>query len=240
MPIGMFYGYKIDYSKHANGIWHTSDSEDGTVIPGSAGATPEGTIKPGDFIFVDMNGDGVINDNDKTYLGSPHPKALYGLNINLQYKGIGLTAFFQGVYGNKVFNTMRYYSHAFHDNSVVPELYEESWRAGENEDAKYPRITNQFVDNNNYRISDFYIENGSYLRLKNVQLGYMIPVKWSEKIKMNNLRIAIGATNLFTLTNYTGFDPEVGADEIYKRPLGVDFGVYPQNRTYLGSITIDF
>ena len=135
---------------------------------------------------------------------------------------------------------MRYYSHSFHDNSVVPDLFRESWRAGDNEDAKYPRITNQFVDNNNYRISDFYIEDGSYLRLKNVQLGYMIPKKWIEKLKINNVRIAVGATNLFTMTNYSGFDPEVGANEVLKRPLNIDIGVYPQNRTYLGSITIDF
>jgi TonB-dependent starch-binding outer membrane protein SusC len=238
-PIGMFYGWKIDKTMpgHENGIWRTSDALPDGTIPTTAGALPQLGAKPGDYIFTDMNGDAKIDEQDKTYLGSPHPKGIYGLNLNVRYKNVELTAFFQGVYGNKILNTMRYYSYSFHENSTAPDLLERSWSKGDREDAEFPIITYISHDNNNYRLSDFYIEDGSYLRLKNTQLSYNIPVKWVQKIRINSLRIAIGATNLLTFTKYTGFDPEIGGDNI---TLGIDKGTYPQGRTYTANISIGF
>jgi TonB-linked SusC/RagA family outer membrane protein len=244
-PIGMFYGWKIDRTKYANGIWHSSDGDASGNIPASAGALPASGSKVGDFIYTDMNGDGVINEQDKTFIGSPHPKFTYGFNINVAYKNFELTAFFQGVYGNKILNTMRYYSYGYHGtasavgNSTVPDLLSNSWQAGVNEDAEFPRVSdkNDAVYMNNYRLSDFYIEDGSYCRLKNLQLSYLVPKKTIEKMKLTNMKLSVGATNLFTWTKYTGFDPEIGGDNI---SLGVDQGTYPQCRTYMGSITIEF
>lgn len=241
-PIGMFYGWKIDKSKpgHANGIWQTSDAIADGSIPATAGALPKGStrVQPGDFIYTDMNGDGVIDEQDKTFLGSPFPKATYGLNLNFRFKNVELTAFFQGVYGNKLLNTMRYYSYSFHGNSTAPDLLSRSWKKGVNEStAEFPINTYLVHDNNNYRLSDFYIEDGSYLRLKNLELSYIIPKKWIEKAKIKNMRVSAGTTNLMTWTKYTGFDPEIGGENI---SIGVDKGTYPQSRTFMGSISIEF
>jgi TonB-linked SusC/RagA family outer membrane protein len=241
-PISMFYGWKIDRTKpgHPNGIWQTSDATADGYIPITAGALPKGSsrVLRGDFIFTDMNGDGVIDEQDKTFLGSPFPKATYGLNLNLRYKNIELTAFFQGVYGNKILNTMRYYSYSWHGNSTAPDLLSRSWQKGVNENtAEFPINTDGIHDNNNYRLSDFYIEDGSYLRLKNLEISYNVPNKWIKKMKIKHLRVAIASNNLMTWTKYTGFDPEIGGDNI---SMGIDKGTYPQSRTYSGSISIDF
>ena len=112
-----------------------------------------------------------------------------------------------------------------------------SWQEGTNENAEFPINTYVNHVNNNYRLSDFYIEDGSYLRLKNMQISYNLPKSWFEKIKISSFRISVGATNLFTWTNYSGFDPEIGGDNI---AIGIDKGTYPQSRIYQGSFTLEF
>ncbi len=232
-PIGMFYGWKIDRTKYANGIWHEQDRETLTLD-----AVPSDYTVPGDYIFMDLNGDNKIDENDKTFIGNPHPDFSYGLNTTFQYGNIELTMFFQGVYGNDIFNVQRYYFYGYHgDNNAIQGLIENSYTT-ENQDAPYTRLTNAIDYNQNYRVSDFYIEDGSYLRLKNLQIGYTFPKEMMQKYKIGNMKIYVGGYNLITITDYTGFDPEIGVES--NTFMGIDRGSYPQARTYMAGIIMDF
>ena len=231
-PIGMFYGWKIDKTKYANGIWHEQDREDISLKP-----VPSEYTLPGDYIFMDLNGDNKIDENDKTYIGNPHPDFMYGLNLAFMYSGFELTLFFQGVQGNDVFNVQRYNFYGYHgSNNAVQGLIENSYTTN-NQEALYPRLTNTIDYNQNYRVSDFYVEDGSYLRLKNLQFAYTFPKKITEKIKLGNLKAYIGGYNLITITNYTGFDPEIGNES--NTFMGIDRGAYPQARTFMAGIIMD-
>jgi TonB-linked SusC/RagA family outer membrane protein len=262
--IGEFYGWKIDKSIEPNGIWHAKDMP---TIAGRALPTSSNLVQAGDYIFKDLNGDGRIDESDKTFLGSPLPNFTYGLNFYFKYKIVDLTMFFQGVYGNKIFNVEKYWVDAFHsgpgfdvnstetqlsnDNNVSSSLAANSYTAA-NENAKYPVIKNATVDNNvNYRASDFYIEDGSYLRLKNLQLGLNLPHDWIVRLKMTNLRVYASAYNLLTFTKYSGLDPEIGNQTntatvgaanttTSNTGMGIDIGTYPQARTYTFGILVDF
>lgn len=217
----------------------------------------------GDFIFKDINGDNKIDENDKTFLGSPLPDFTYGFNINLQYKIVDLTMFFQGVQGNKIFNVERYYLNAFHyggprpsssvfsnDNNMASDVPANSWTTT-NQDAIYPIIKNQVDNNNNYRVSDFYIEDGSYLRLKTVQLGVNIPDKICKPLKISRFRLYASVYNLLTFTKYSGMDPEIGDmvntgsvgnanTTTNNTSMGIDLGTFPQARTFTFGLLVDF
>lgn len=231
-PIGMFYGWKIDKTKYANGIWHEQDRDDITL-----NAVPSDYTVPGDFIFMDLNSDNKIDENDKTFIGSPHPDFMYGLNMAFRYSGFELTLFFQGVQGNDVFNVQRYNYYGYHgSNNAVQGLIENSYTTN-NQEALYPRLTNTIDYNQNYRVSDFYVEDGSYLRLKNLQFAYTFPKKFADKIKLGNLKAYVGGYNLITITGYTGFDPEIGNES--NTFMGIDRGAYPQARTFMAGIIMD-
>jgi hypothetical protein len=204
--------------------------------------------KPGDIRFKDIGGpkdakgnptgpDGKIDENDKTYIGNPIPDYSLGLNLNLTYKNFDLSMFFQGVFGNKVYSDIKNYTHAIlgHYN-VSQEAYNSAWK-GEGTSNTQPRISS--IDaNNNYRISSFFVEDGSYLRLKNIQLGYTLSNSISKILHLSKIRIFASGQNLFTLTKYSGLDPELGDSS----PLmvGIDYGIYPQPRTLLGGISVIF
>ncbi len=231
-PIGMFYGWKIDRTKYDNGIWREQDRE---TLP--LQNVPSEYTVPGDYIFMDLNADNKIDENDKTYIGNPNPDFTYGLNMVFRYANLELTMFFQGVYGNDLFNVQRYNFYGYHgSNNAVEGLIENSYTQ-DNEGAPYPRLTNAIDYNQNYRVSDFYVEDGSYLRLKNLQLGYTLPQKFSNKLRIENIKIYIGGYNLITITGYTGFDPEIGIES--NTFMGIDRGAYPQARTFMGGIIID-
>ena len=257
--IGEFYGWKIDRSFHSNGIWHT---EDMASIVGKPVPVAYNKVVAGDFIFKDLNGDGRIDENDKTFLGSPLPDFTYGFSVSLKYKIVDLLMFLQGVHGNKIFNVQRYWLDAFHyggarpantfsnDNNLASDVPANSWTST-NQDAKYPIIKTQVDNNNNYRASDFYIEDGSYLRLKNVQLGINLPQKVCESLKISRFRIYISAYNLLTITKYSGMDPEIGnqvntgtvgnaGTTTSNTSIGIDLGTYPQARTYSFGLLVDF
>lgn len=231
-PIGMFYGWKIDRTKYENGIWHEQDRETISMQP-----VPSEYTVPGDYMFMDLNADNKIDENDKTYIGNPNPDFSYGLNMNFRYSNLELTIFFQGVHGNDIFNVQRYSFYGYHgNNNAVQGLIENSYTQ-ENEAASYPRLTNAIDYNQNYRVSDFFVEDGSYLRLKNLQLGYSFPKRISEKLRIANIKVYIGAYNLITITGYTGFDPEIGIES--NTFMGIDRGAYPQARTFMGGIILD-
>jgi len=231
--IAYFYGLKTD------GVFHNQAEleaykKDGVAIQPNA--------QLGDVKFVDLNGDGVIDDKDRTYLGSATPSFTYGFNANFAYKGFDLKLFFQGVQGAEIVNALGYFTHNSNGqwNSMASRL--DRWTP-ENPNSNEPRMTVADA-NQNYRFSDRYVENGSYLRLKNVTLGYTLPNKLVSKWRINNVRAYVSADNLLTFTKYTGLDPEVG-DYGYNgssNPLayGVDVGTYPQPRTARVGLTVNF
>ncbi|TKK71069.1 TonB-dependent receptor [Ilyomonas limi] len=193
--------------------------------------------KPGDLKFVDANGDGVINDNDRVVKGSAYPKFSYGFSFNAAYKGFDLNVFLQGVQGNKLFNGLKYLglqSSVSGQNYNMLEDIKNAWSPS-NPNADIPRVSLSDPNGNFSTTSDWFIEDGSYMRVKNLTLGYTLPATLTERLHLNTLRVYATANNLFTFTNYSGFDPEVGMDN-----YGIDIGRYPQARTILFGLNVNF
>ncbi len=189
--------------------------------------TRAGTYKQGDAKYRDVNGDGKIDDDDRVELGNPFPWLTYGINLSASYYGFDLTMFFQGVYGNKIYNAQREQLEGPGNTSVMSTAMRDAW-TNANPNGSIPNPRNSV----NFYTSDRFIESGAYLRLKNIQLGYTIPAKLTNRIAIERCRFYVSASNLFTITNYSGYDPEVGS--------GVDYGNYPQARTWLIGLNLDF
>ena len=216
-PINVFYGYVTD------GLFQNW----GEV---NRHATQPGTA-PGDIRFRDLNNDGVINDEDRTILGNPNPNWFFSLSNNLSYKGWELSVFLQGVAGNKIYNANNV------DNEGMAAAYNQTtavlnrW-TGEGTSYSMPRAI--WGDpNQNCRVSDRFVENGSYLRLKNITLSYTLPKKWLQKIQLENARISFSCENVATITGYSGFDPEVDVN-------GIDSSRYPISRTFSMGLNFNF
>ena len=211
------------------------------TMPGEAigsfyGYKIDGFDAEGNFIFADTDKNGVVNANDKVILGSPIPDFTYGLNINMEYKDFDLTVFFQGVQGNDIFNQKKYTYYFDYSNNVVKEAMN-GWTKT-NRNTGIPIMKTQNTSGGNSLPSEFYIEDGSYLRLKNLQLGYSLPKKWLEAIRFNKLRVYAGVQNLFTLTQYSGYDPEVSSNVLFSR--GIDISSYPNARTFTFGFNASF
>jgi TonB-linked SusC/RagA family outer membrane protein len=227
-PIYSYYVVKT------NGIFKTQEeidnykSKDGKIIQDKA--------KPGDIRFVDKNGDGIISNEDREFAGSPYPDFTYGITFNASYKGFDLNLFAQGVQGNKLFNALKYTNMNASVGTNFNMLHDilNAWTP-QNSNSDIPRITADDANGNYGTTSDWYIENGSYLRIKNVTLGYTLPAALTKRAGLNTLRIYLTANNLYTFTNYKGFDPEVGMDE-----FGIDKGRYPQARSFLFGLNVNF
>ncbi|MDR2274269.1 MAG: TonB-dependent receptor [Sphingobacterium sp.] len=190
----------------------------------------------GDMKFVDQNGDGKIDANDRVFLGSAYPSFNYGVTFNGSYKNFDINLFFQGVQGNKLFNTLKYTG--LNAASGQPyNMFEEIKNAysASNPNSNIPRVSVKDPNGNFSNVSDFYVENGSYLRLKNLSIGYTLPRTWTQKYHVQKLRVFASASNLITWTKYTGMDPEVGIND-----YGVDAGRYPQSRTFLVGAALTF
>lgn len=222
-PINEFYGYVV------NGIFQTQEEVDNYAVQ-VPGSDPFNRTSPGDIKFKDLNNDGVIDDEDRTFLGSPIPTAIFSLNNTFTYKGFDLSVFMQGGSGNKIFNANRIYTEgmavAYNQTTAVLDRW-----SGPGTSNIMPRAV--FNDpNKNTRVSNRYIEDGSYLRIKNVTFGYTLP-KSTRNTIVSNLRLYLSAQNLITFTKYTGFDPEVGAN-------GIDLNVYPVTRTISAGVQLTF
>jgi TonB-dependent starch-binding outer membrane protein SusC len=181
----------------------------------------------GDAKFKDQNGDGIINDADKTDLGNPFPWLTYGLNLGADYKGFDLQLFFQGVYGNEIYNAVRKRTEGTGYEATLSTNMRNVWTVS----TPNGTIPNPHGNSMNMETSSRFVESGAYLRLKNLQFGYTLPKKLTKTLTISRCRVYLSASNLLTLTKYTGYDPEVGS--------GVDYGNYPQSRTLSVGINLD-
>ena len=232
-PVNEFYGFVTD------GIFQNQQEVDNHAVQ-VPGLDPYNRTSAGDIRFKDLNSDGVINDADRTYLGNPSPKFIFSLNNTFSYKGFDLSVFLQGVSGNKILNVNRIWSEgmAVAYNQTTETL--KRWQK-EGDQTNVPRAI--FNDpNKNPRPSDRWIEDGSYLRLKNVVFGYTLPDNLTRKWGMNKVRVYFSGSNLYTLTNYTGFDPEVQDTSIDGGGTinGIDNGLYPVTKTFSFGVNMNF
>ena len=217
-PFGSFFGYQAD------GLFQTQADIDGHAKQNGAA--------PGDIRFKDLNNDGLINADDRTFIGNPNPKFTYGLNNSVTWKGLDLTVFVQGSQGNDIYNQNRYIlESALYGNSSGSTRVLGRW-TGPGTSHDVPRAV-AGDPNNNLRVSSYYLEDGSYLRLKTLTLGYALPSSILNRVAAKQLRVYVSAQNLVTLTKYSGYDPEVGS-------RGVDLGVYPQPRVFLAGLNLGF
>ena len=197
----------------------------------SSGGLIQPAARPGDFRWVDTDGNGSIGDDDKQFLGSNIPKYTFGLTLNLDYKNFDLMAFAQGAAGNEIFQGLRRLDVG---NANYQTIALSRW-TGEGTSNDYPRLTNDDTNGNFGKMSNFYLEDGDYLRLKLVQLGYSLPSSVVSKIGATKVRFYLTAENLLTITKYTGYDPEIGGGV-----FGIDKGIYPQARTFMLGANLQF
>ncbi|MEZ4898767.1 MAG: TonB-dependent receptor [Saprospiraceae bacterium] len=205
LPIGAFYGYKVD------GLYQNESDLESYPVQGSE--------VPGDVRFVDTNNDGVITTADRTYIGSPIPTFIYGFNLNAGYAGFDVALDFNGQYGNKIINAKKMARFGTYNFEAS---YLDRW-TGEGTSNSEPRVTN---GGHNYEFSERFIEDGSFIRMRTVQLGYTLPEAVAERIKFSNIRVYASGTNLLTWTKFSGYTPEItNAASIIS--VGIDMGVYP-------------
>ena len=232
-PLASFYGYIID------GIYQSQAEVDAGPDYENAGI--------GRFRFRDVDGDGAITSDDQTWLGTPHPDFTYGLNIALGYKGVDLTIFFQGVQGNELFNANKLFTDfpTFQQNRsrrVVEQSF--GFNGANNATATLPLLTENSPSIERANTS-YYVEDGSYLRLKNLQLGYSFPKSLTGKLGLDRLRVYVQGVNLLTFTEYEGLDPEVNLANYFAGSradldMGVDRGSYPVAKSILFGLNVDF
>ena len=230
VPFGSFYGYVAD------GIIQTTDELAALNTNSPTGFYQTSGTAPGDIRFRDLNGDGVINDRDRTFIGNPNPDFTYGLNNTFAYKGFDLNVFLQGSQGNDVYNLNRYYlegglAAATNAGSITLDRW-----TGPGTSNYVPRAV--YNDpNQNIRISSHYVENGSYMRIKLLTLGYTLPQSLLTTLHSQRIRVYVSAQNLATITKYNGFDPELGNQG---NSIGIDRGIYPQARVFTGGVNLSF
>jgi TonB-linked SusC/RagA family outer membrane protein len=258
-PIGQFWGYKVIgrfdnptdfYKRDANGnVVQVAIPEGNTISQSSTWL--------GDYIFEDVNGDGVINSEDCTFIGNPEPKFTWGFGNTFSYKGFDLNIFFSGAYGNKAMNLTRMYIEDPRLNSNIlksslnyavvsvidPSLPSDDYRncyVSNASSTTMPALQRSDANNNYTRISDLLIEDASYIRLQNLSIGYTLPKSLVRKATLENARIYFNCQNVFTISKYSGLDPEVGAMYGDALMTGVDYGRYPSPRIYTFGINLSF
>jgi TonB-linked SusC/RagA family outer membrane protein len=232
-PVGYYFGYQTD------GIFQTQADVDKSP--------QKGLSTPGDLRFKDINGtdaagnvtkgaDGILNDADRTKIGNPWPKYTYGLTLNLSYRQFDLSAFFQGIQGNDVMDILRYDTESGTGYYNAPKGFlQKAWNGEGTSNTNYKISTNAGL---NTKISSHFVENGSYMRLKNIQLGYNFPEALLKTMHIPSLRFYVAAQNLFTVTKYTGLDPEIGSTD--PKLMGIDQGYYPQTRSFMLGLNVKF
>jgi TonB-linked SusC/RagA family outer membrane protein len=223
-PMSAFYGYKV--------IGLFQSAQEVSESPTQAGA------EPGFFKFQDTNGDGQITPEDRVFIGDPNPKFTYSFNLALNYKNFDLSGFFYGSYGNDIFNSNRYFIDfwpSFQGQKSTELLYD-SWTP-ERTNTKVPKASATANFSTNEQVNSYYLENGSFLRLRTLEFGYTLPTDWMNRINVKSLRLYVQAANLFTITKYSGLDPELGGDD---RSFGSDTGNYPLVKNFLFGLNLNF
>lgn len=258
-PVSAFYGYKTDgIYQQEDFIWYQgiggrwimiapddngTEVIDGTYLGDDVSYNVLNTsATPGSLKYLDANNDGTISTDDWVMIGDPNPDFIFGLGANFEYSNFDLNLFFQGSYGNDIFNMMKVNHYTVNNGGLnyskdmleayIPAVY------NTRDKTAAPVLVSEALNTESGMLrmdpdlqsSDFYVEDGSYVRLKNIQLGYTVPVAKSQKLNIQRIRVYVGAKNLLTLTNYSGFDPEVGETTILER--GFDRGTYPQSKMY--------
>ncbi len=228
-PIADFYGYKTD------GIFQTQAEVNS--YKGKNGDLLQPNAKPGDFRYANLQDNNVLNDSDKTVLGSPLPSYTYGFNVGFSFKGFDLTLLFQGQQGNKILMYEKYFIYtgqgSFNTISGLPDI---AWHGPGTSNAQ-PRISAN-DPNDNFRMSDYYLEDGSYMRLKILQLGYHIPSQFCSLLKVSSIKLYASAENLLTITKFSGIDPELPSTDIQN--MGFSSFEYAQPRTVRVGIRVGF
>ena len=217
-PLYYFWGYQYD------GIYRTDQEALDYLTGYNAANIP---FHAGDAKYIDNNGDGVIDDKDRVQLGSSIPKVSYGINLGLWIKDFDLQLFFQGVGGSKIYNQMRHRLESNGSTSVLSPVMADAWTV-DNPDGSIPNPKNTV----NYYVSDRFLESGNYFRLKDLQIGYTLPKSILGTKGIKSCRFYAQCSNVFTITNYSGFDPEVSG--------GVDYGNYPQSRTFIFGVNLTY
>jgi hypothetical protein len=219
-PVGAFYLLEMD------GIYQ--DDPDGA-----------GGLSAGDVRYRDNDRNGTINDADRVFVGNPFPTVQYGLNLNAGYKNFDLTVFFQGVAGNDVYNGVRFWLDRMDENGNYRRDLNPWTAPGSTNTTPRPVFSGVSANNNRQAASTRWLENGAYLRLKNIQLGYTLPATVLERLKgIGSLRFYLTGQNVFTITDYTGLDPETVGSGFFAR--GVDDGSFPNLRTFTGGLQVTF
>ncbi len=223
---GSFYGYVTDGIFQNRTEINSHSDEFGSLIQPDA--------EPGDFRFKDLNGDGLLNEQDRKIIGNPEPVLTYGINLSLEYMGISLKLLFSGTYGNDMLNAILPYTSTGEGYyNAQAGLLERAW-SGEGSTNEQP-IVKQVDQNQNFRYSDYYIEDGSYFRLKNIQIGYSLPGRIIEPIRVEGIRIYVSVENAFTITDFSGMDPDIGGSATLR---GIDWGHYPLPRVLTAGLKL--
>lgn len=233
-PVGQFYGFVTD------GIFRTMDELNAGIYQGLP-LTPQGTYL-GDIRFRNIdptksNGEDIIDDKDVTFIGNPHPKFTFGLTNTFSYKSLDLSIFLHGSVGAKILNFTRRLTEGMNDltrNQLASVL---DRYTATNTDGTLPRFNNSHQ--NNLRVSDRFVENGSYLRIQNISVGYKLPERWANKAKLASIRVYASAQNIYTFTDYSGYDPELGAYNKDIRFMNIDNGSYPVPRTFTVGVNVE-
>jgi len=222
-PFNSFYGFET------MGIFQTQAEID--AYTNADGGLIQPNARPGDFKWADLNNDGMIDGDDRTFIGDPTPTWAFGFTLNVAYKGFDAVVFGQGVAGNKIFQGLRRLdiNNANYSTKALGR-----W-TGAGSSSSYPRLSDNDPNNNFANPSDFYLEDGDFFRLKTLQLGYTVPSLWTNQIGLQKARIYVMSENLFTLTKYSGFDPEIGGGI-----LSIDRGIYPQARSFMVGLNVTF
>lgn len=244
-PVGSFYGFKVigmvrekDVAAiaedNANYNPATQRFKDGYVPKGPARSTASSNpLRPGDLLFEDVDGNGVVNDADKRVIGTPYPKFTYGFSATASYKALDFNASFNGIYGNQVLDGQDYYvfnlEASGNQYAVVDERYRSEQQPG---NGQVYRASRGGTQSNSTRLSTFYLQNGSYFRCTNLTLGYNLPPSLLSRVKVGGLRVYANVNNAFTITKYKGYNPEVDYSAGANLTPGVDYGMYPLARGY--------
>lgn len=239
--LGSFYGYKVA------GFWN-SQAEIDQANSSLGGGTYQSDIAVGRFRYADINSDGKITADDRTFIGDPNPDFTYGLNLGLNYKNFDFSAFFYGSQGNDIWNNVRWWTDfyaGFTGAKSKTALYN-SWTP-QNTNARAPIAETAASFSTQSVPNSYFVEDGSYFRLRNLQIGYTLPTTLLNRAGIQRLRVYVSGANLFTITNYSGLDPEIAQSStgntngVYRSDtFGVDEGSYPSPRTFLFGVNVTF